>query len=125
MEENVRRELEALKGMVLRWKRSYLGWVSPEGGDEFLATEFLEEIETHVYPYVRRLYECNHLSGSEAKELLDFCYNEVEELRDALQEAKAEQLDTIWPEGREKETFPPIEGSGGPNTLIQKEGRHA
>lgn len=89
MEENVRKELETLKGMVLRWKRSYLEWLSPDGGDEFLAQEFFEEIDTQVYPYVRRLYECNHLSGPDAKEFLDFCYSQVEDLRDALRGAEA------------------------------------
>lgn len=88
MEEDVRRELETLKGMVLRWKKSYLELVSPEGGDEFLAQEFTQEIETHVYPYVKRLFECKYLSGSEAKAFLDFCYDQVEELRRALGEAR-------------------------------------
>ena len=92
MEENVQKELETLKGMVLRWKRSYLEWVSPDGGDEFLAREFSEEIETHVYPYVRRMHECKYLSGPEAKEFLDYCYSLVEDLRDALRDAEAEQL---------------------------------
>lgn len=89
MEENVRKELETLKGMVLRWKRSYLEWVSPDGGDEFLVQEFIEEIENHVYPYVRRMHECKYLSGPEAKEFLDYCYNEVEDFRDALRGAEA------------------------------------
>ena len=92
MEENVQKELETLKGMVLRWKRSYLVWVSPDGGDEYLAREFSEEIETHVYPYVRRMHECKYLSGPEAKEFLDYCYSLVEDLRDALRDAEAEQL---------------------------------
>jgi hypothetical protein len=92
VEENVQREVETLKGMVLAWKRSYLGWAPSDGGGEFLAQEFLEEIDSYVYPYVRRLYECNHLSGSEAKEFLDFCYNQVEVLRDALREAEGKEL---------------------------------
>lgn len=92
MEENVQREVETLKGMVLAWKRSYLGWAPSDGGGEFLAQEFLEEIDSYVYPYVRRLYECNHLSGPEAKEFLDFCYNQVEVLRDALREAEGKEL---------------------------------
>ncbi len=92
MEESVREELETLKGMVLRWKRSYLEWVSPDGGDEYLARELSQEIETHVYPYVRRLHECKYLSGPEAKEFLDHCYSQVEDLRDALKEAEATQL---------------------------------
>lgn len=105
MEEEVRKELETLRGMVLTWKKSYLGEAPADGGGAFLAQEFLEEIETHVYPYVKRLYECNYLSQSEMREFLDFCYKEVEDLRSSLGQAEAEQLDTIWPEGREKEGF--------------------
>ncbi len=89
MEENLRKELETLKGMVLAWKKDYLGSAPSDGGGEFLVQEFLEEIETQVHPFVRRMYECDYLSGSEAKEFLDFCYNQVEELRDALTEAEA------------------------------------
>ncbi len=92
MEENVKSELETLKGMVLTWKKDYLGWAPSEGGGAFLAQEFMGEIETHVYPYVRRLYECNYLSGAEAKEFLDFCYQQVEDLRRAAGEAAVEEL---------------------------------
>ncbi len=88
MEENVRKELEALKGMVQAWKRSYLEGASTDGGDEYLAVEFLEEIETHVYPYTRRMYECNYLSQAEAEEFMAFCYSQVENLRDSLREAE-------------------------------------
>lgn len=107
MEEDIRKELETLKGMVLTWKKSYLEWAPPEGGGEYLAQEFLEEIETHVYPFVRRLCDCDYLSQSEAAEFLDSCYNEVEDLRNSLRQAEAEQPDVIWPEGREKESFSP------------------
>lgn len=88
MEENVRKELETLKGMVLRWKREYLGWAPADGGGEFLASELLEEIDLCVYPYVKRLYECNYLNGPELREFLDFCDNEVQDLRNALSEAE-------------------------------------
>lgn len=94
MEENVQKELEALKGMVLTWKKDYLGWAPSEGSGEYLAREFTEEIETHVYPYVRRLQECRYLSESEAREFLDFCYRQVEELRNAVGEAEAKQVET-------------------------------
>lgn len=84
MEEKARREIETLRGKVLTWKRSYAGWASPEGGDGFLAEEFSEDIQTYVYPYVRRLYEMNHLDQREAREFLDYCYAQVEELRARL-----------------------------------------
>lgn len=84
MDEEVQKELEALRGMVLTWKKSYLELAPVEGGGEYLALDFLEEIETHVYPYARRLYECNYLTLSEMEQFLDFCYGEVESLRETL-----------------------------------------
>lgn len=81
MEQNVIKELQSLETMVLNWKSNYLSMRTPEGGDEFLADDFQEEITTHVSPFVRRLHENNHLSLSEAHEFLDVCYKHVEELR--------------------------------------------
>jgi hypothetical protein len=87
MEEMGRTELEAIRGMVLTWKKSYLGMADPGGGDEFLAEEFSDEIRTHVYPYVTRLYESEYLPESEASELLDFFFAQVEDLLASLKEA--------------------------------------
>jgi hypothetical protein len=84
MEQNVVKELQALKTIVLNWKSNYLSMRTPEGGDEFLADDFREEITTHVSHFVRRLYENSHLSLSEAHEFLDACYSHVEELRKSL-----------------------------------------
>jgi len=84
MEAEVQKELEALKGMVTAWKKSYLEYVSADGGDEYLAAEFLEDIETYFYPYTRRLCECDYLSESEANEFMEFCYSQVAELRQSL-----------------------------------------
>ena len=39
----------------------------PEGDNEHVLLEFTEEIQMHVYPYVRRLFETNHLSEVEAQ----------------------------------------------------------
>lgn len=91
MEANVRAELDAMKGMVLAWKKSYLRDAPPEGGGEYLAEEFLQEIETYVNPYVRRLFETNYLSEAEAKEFLDLCYDEVNDLLSSL-----EKIDNPW-----------------------------
>ena len=92
MEENVRKELETLKGMVLNWKKDYLGWAPPDGGWEYLPRELLEEIETHISPYIRRMYECDYLSPSEVREFMESCYLQVEDLRNTLAEIEAEQL---------------------------------
>ena len=93
MEENVVKELEALKTMVLRWKRSYLGWVPDDGEGEYLLEEFREEISRHVSPFVTRLHENDHLTWSEAQEFLSYCYSQVEEVHQAVEEAKSKQLE--------------------------------
>lgn len=91
MDEKVRKELETLKGMVLTWKESYRGWAPPDGGGEFLVKDFLEEIEEYVYPYVKRMFQCDYLTQFEVKEFMEFCYKEVEDLRNSLEEAEAKQ----------------------------------
>ena len=90
MEENVKKELDTIKAMVLRWQKSYLGWATPDGGNEYLLTEFSEEISTHVSPLVRRLWESNHISLSEHHEFIEDCYSQVNELRDLIKEKEAE-----------------------------------
>ncbi len=88
MDENIRKELDAIKRMVLTWKKDYLGSAPADGGGEYLAREFLEEVETHVWPYVRRLQQCSYLTGPEAKEFLDFCHGQAEDLASEKTEAK-------------------------------------
>lgn len=95
MDENVRKELDTLTGMVLTWKKDYLGSVSSDEDCEYLAREFLDEVETHVYPYVRRLMECNFLTGPEATEFLESCYRQAEELNKVIQQPDAKQGETI------------------------------
>ena len=91
MEENVVKELEALKTMVLRWKMSYLGWVPDDGEGDYLLEDFRDEITTHVSPFVHRLFENDHLTWSEAQEFLSYCYSQVEELGQAVKDAKSKQ----------------------------------
>jgi hypothetical protein len=91
MEENVIKELDNLKGMMLNWKKSFLGWASPEGDNDYVHQDFSEDIQKMVYHYVRRLYETKHLSDSEAKEFMDYCYSQVEDLRDQLRDVESKQ----------------------------------
>jgi hypothetical protein len=90
MEESVKKELDAIQGIVSRWKKSYLGWADPEGGNDYLLEEFSEEISTYVSPLIRRMWEGNHLSKSEVHEFLESCYSQVEDLRNLIKEKEAE-----------------------------------
>ncbi|MFA5110813.1 MAG: hypothetical protein WC443_05360 [Desulfobaccales bacterium] len=86
MEDNVRNELKAMEMMVLNWKRTYLGDATPDGNNDFLVEEFQEEITTYISPYLRRLFQCEHLTQPEAEEFLDSCYRQVDDLRRLIQE---------------------------------------
>ncbi len=91
MEENVRQELDTLKQMVNNWKRGFLGWASPDGDNDHVLLEFTEEIQEQVYPLVSRLRETEHLNASEAKEFMDYCYSQVEDLRGQLRQVQNDQ----------------------------------
>jgi hypothetical protein len=91
MEENVRHELEVLKQMMQNWKRGFLNWASPEGDNDYVLLEFTEEIQQQIYPYVTRLLETEHLSNAEAREFMDYCYSQVDDLRDQLREVEINQ----------------------------------
>lgn len=91
MEENVRQELEVLKQMMHNWKRGFLSWASPNGDNDHVLLEFNEEIQEQVFPYVTRLRETEYLSAAEAKEFLDYCHSQVEDLRNQLREVETDQ----------------------------------
>ena len=84
MEPNVINEIYSLKKMVANWKRSFLTWASPDGDNEYIAIEFNDEIQQHLYPYVIRLLETEHLTEPEARAFMDHCYAEVDDLRSIL-----------------------------------------
>jgi hypothetical protein len=99
MEENVKKELDTIEQMVLRWQKNYLGWATSDGGNDYLIEEFSEEISTHVAPLIRRLYENKFLSPSEYHEFMESCSNQVNELHNLIKIKEAETKKTpkgIW-----------------------------
>ena len=93
MEENVRQELHVLKQMMNNWKRGFLLWASPDGDNQHVLLEFTEEIQEQIYPYVTRLRETENLNDAEAKEFMDYCYSQVEDLRYRLDEVETDQTE--------------------------------
>jgi hypothetical protein len=91
MEENVRHELEVLKEMMNNWKRGFMSWASPDGDNDHVLLEFTEEIQEQIYPYVTRLLQTEHLNDAEAREFMDYCYSQVEDLRNQLQEVETDK----------------------------------
>lgn len=86
MEENVRKELDALEAMVLNWKANYLQYATPDGNNEFLLEEFHEEITTYMSPYIRRLFQCEYITAEQAEKFLNHLYDQVEELRQEIKD---------------------------------------
>jgi len=91
MEDYVRQELEVLKHMMHNWKRGFLSWASTDGDNDHVLLEFTEEIQEQVYPYLTRLRETEYLSDLEAKEFLDYCQSQIEDLRDQLRQVETDQ----------------------------------
>jgi hypothetical protein len=91
MEENVRHELEVLKEMMNNWKRGFMSWASPDGDNDHVLLEFTDEIQEQIYPYVTRLLQTEHLNDAEAREFMDYCYSQVEDLRNQLQEVETDK----------------------------------
>jgi hypothetical protein len=81
MENDVQKELDALKAMLHNWRTGFVEWASEDGDNEYVLMEFTDEIHTHIYPFLRRLLQLNYLDESEAKEFMQYCYSQVEELR--------------------------------------------
>ncbi len=79
-------EVIELRRRVVLWKEDFFRHAPPEGGRDylFLCNEFIQEIEEWLYPYVQRLRVTDHINQAELEEFMDFCYQQVYELRDFL-----------------------------------------
>ena len=85
MEENVRKELKDLTQMVSNWQQSYLRDVSQEGNNEYLVSDFAEEIENYILSYVGRLQACKYITPDEAGLFCKKCYGYLDELRSFIE----------------------------------------
>jgi len=74
MKPEASEELAGLRQMVLAWKEDY-GY----GGSEAVS-DFLFDIEETIYPYLRRLYECEYIDQDELRAFMRFCDEQVAEV---------------------------------------------
>lgn len=89
MDEDVRRELEDLKTMVLAWKESYIKMARENGGGEYLVEEYSSEIEEFVFPYVYKIMKLGGMEMEDLQVFTRFCQRQTLELREALMEMGA------------------------------------
>lgn len=91
MEEKAKKELDTLKGMLHNWKDGFMSWAEPDGDNEHVVEEFIEDIGSNLFPYVKRLVATNYLSESEAKEFMDYCHGQVDDLRHQLSKTESKK----------------------------------
>jgi len=90
MEDNVKKELDCILTMVNNWKQYYMRLITGEN-DECLLEDFLEELDVlHVYPFIYRMLQVEHITASERNVFMVKCYEHVGELRDAIEKARLE-----------------------------------
>lgn len=89
MDEDVKRELESLKTMVVAWKESYMKLALEEGGDStYLVREYDAEIEEFVFPYVHKIMKLGGMEIDELETFMGFCQAQTRELHEALTESE-------------------------------------
>ena len=88
MEENT--NIDTFKKMVKNWKASYLSQVDDAGGNEYLVTDFWEEIEDNILPYV------------ESDGFARWAFDQVKDLERLIKEIESNGLsiESIIPEPR-------------------------
>ncbi len=86
MDEDVKRELDSLRTMVLAWKESYVKLAGEEGGGEYLVKEYSAEIDEFVFPYVYKIMKLGGMELWELQDFMNFCQHQTQELREALME---------------------------------------
>jgi len=94
MDENVKKELDCILGMVNNWKNDYMKYITGEN-DEYLVSDFIEELEqTHVFPFLWSAAAREFITLPELKAFMAECYEKVGELQEAIEYAKA-KLQTV------------------------------
>jgi hypothetical protein len=68
--------------MIEAWKQDYLAHL--EAGNSHLLSDFRDEIEGHLEPYIRRMIACELLTHQEAGDLYGWAIERWVEVRDAL-----------------------------------------
>jgi hypothetical protein len=91
IKENVEKELECLKQMVQNWKRGYLGWMDDKD-NEWLIQELRDDIQLHMFPYMRRLLESEQITSEEESRFWVEIELSVSEFSEYIKEGKKEKL---------------------------------
>ena len=80
MEKRVQEELDSIAMMVGNWRDSYTRMITGSGGEGFLVSDLVGEIEESVFPYLRRLRECEYITIEEESAFIERLFENVDRL---------------------------------------------
>jgi hypothetical protein len=89
------KEVKTLMKMAVNWRKGYETWLTGDG-DEYVYEEFMDEIRTHLLPYVARLRELEYLSENDAKALVLFYMEQIEYLKELSRKMIAGDPVELW-----------------------------
>lgn len=62
MDRETKTETNDLYLMVQNWKKSWLGFYSTDGVNEWIMDEFMEELSIYIIPYIGRLFDTQYMT---------------------------------------------------------------
>ncbi len=77
-------ETNDLHQMVQNWKKSWLGFYSTDGVNEWIMDEFMEELSVYIIPYVGRLFDIQYLTEIDCAIFHERLESEIADMRRLL-----------------------------------------
>jgi len=84
MDKNTKTEINDIHQMVQNWKKSWFGFYSTDGVNEWIMDEFVDEITLYIVPYVGRLLDCNCITEIDCGVFYDRLKSEITDMRRLL-----------------------------------------
>jgi len=79
---DIEKELNTLKMMADNWLRGFKTWHEPGEDIEYICTEFIEDIQTHLMPYLERLYKMEYVGEDQVQDLMQYFNDRVKDLKE-------------------------------------------
>lgn len=75
-------EIDSLKQMARNWAEGFKTWLEPDGENDHVYQEFLDDMQLHLFPYVERLRSGGFMDEAQFSDLIDYFHEQIRELRD-------------------------------------------
>ena len=90
MTVDMKKEVRDLMRMAVNWRRGYESWLTGDG-DDYVFEEYLNEMTTHLLPYINRLRQTGYMSEKDVSAMTFFYLEQVQLLKERSQKIKEEK----------------------------------